>query len=121
MLIDIKLLNVLWYGGIKPGRQEKLEKHLKNLNIEGKKVDPIVHVNGIIGCKESVKKTLQLALQSNDPVLVLEDDCSPTDWYKSTVEVPDDADALYLGTSVRGLTDDWKYKDYRQDPMDRGT
>lgn len=36
------------------------------------------------------------------PVLVLEDDATPTSFYQNEVEIPDDADALYLGTSIFG-------------------
>ena len=46
--------------------------------------------------KESYIKTLK-----NDtlPILILEDGVARTDWYKDTIEVPDDTDAIYLGIS----------------------
>jgi len=37
------------------------------------------------------------------PVLILEDDCCLTEYYKNEIEVPDDADAIYLGTSSWGV------------------
>ena len=37
------------------------------------------------------------------PVLILEDDCCFTDHYRNEIEVPDDADAIYLGTSSWGV------------------
>jgi len=33
------------------------------------------------------------------PILILEDGVARTDWYKDTIEVPDDTDAIYLGIS----------------------
>lgn len=32
--------------------------------------------------------------------LILEDDCMPTQWYRDTFEIPDDADVVYLGIST---------------------
>jgi hypothetical protein len=39
------------------------------------------------------------------PVLILEDDCCLTEYYQNEIEVPDDADAIYLGTSSWGVKD----------------
>jgi hypothetical protein len=50
----------------------------------------------------------------------MEDDCAPTKWYTPIFEVPDDADAVYVGTSIRGLTSDWKYKNFKTDTIWHG-
>jgi len=120
MLIDLRKIQTFWYGGIKQGRKEKIEKWLTLLNLKFEQIDPIIHKDGVIGCKESAKKTLKRSLEIEQPVLVMEDDCSPTKWFTPVVKVPDDADALYVGTSIRGLTSDWKYKNFKTDTIWHG-
>jgi hypothetical protein len=44
-----------------------------------------------------------LSLQKTGPVLILEDDCWFTSAFDPIIEVPDGADAIYLGTSVYGM------------------
>lgn len=60
-----------------------------------------------IGCDISL---IKLWNQVKPPVLILEDDCCPTDFFKAEIDVPDDADAVHIGTSGWGVTDnktDW--------------
>ncbi len=45
-----------------------------------------------------------LSLQKPGKVLILEDDCWFTNTFDPILVVPDDADAIYLGTSVYGMT-----------------
>jgi hypothetical protein len=117
MLIDLKKIHTLWYGGFKEERKKRIEELLGRLDIPHSHVDSIYNTNGIIGCMLSNQKSIKESLSYSHPVLIMEDDCNITEWYNSTIEVPDDADAVYLGTSIRGLTADWKYKDYRSDPI----
>jgi len=44
-----------------------------------------------------------LSLQKPGKVLILEDDCWFTNVFDPIIDVPDDADAIYLGTSVYGM------------------
>ena len=44
-----------------------------------------------------------LSLQQPGQVLILEDDCWFTNGFDPIIEVPEDADAIYLGTSVYGM------------------
>jgi len=121
MLIDLREINTLWYGGLKPGREERLTELLQRLNFKFNKVVPVSDVTGVKGCTLSNQKTLIKALEYNSPVLVLEDDCRITDWYNPILEVPDDADAVYIGTSIRGLIDRWEEQDYKKDPIWHGS
>lgn len=117
MLVDLQKIHTLWYGGFKPERKKKIEFLLDNLSLPHSHVDSIFNKNGIIGCMLSQQRAVKQSLQYNYPTLILEDDCDTTAWYNNIIEIPDDADAVYIGTSIRGLTPDWKYKDYRNDPI----
>ena len=76
--IDIRTIKSLWFGGIKEGRKEKLLSNLSKLGISAAHIEPIVLKNGVKGCRLSAKKALTSSLDFNEPVLILEDDCSPT-------------------------------------------
>ncbi len=58
------------------------------------------------GCSAS-HNTVMKKYRNSVPFLLLEDDCKPTKWYSEYVvdgkiEVPDDADVVYLGYSTAG-------------------
>lgn len=53
-----------------------------------------------IGCDISL---IKLWNKIKLPALVLEDDCCVTDDFKLTVDIPDNSDAVYLGTSIWGV------------------
>jgi hypothetical protein len=64
-------------------------------------------ITGYLGCAIS---TVNMYKSISPPVLCLEDDCGLTENYNNELEIPDDADAVYLGTSVWGVTNgqaDW--------------
>lgn len=64
-------------------------------------------ISGHLGCAISTVNMYKSVLP---PVLCLEDDCRLTENYNDELEIPDDADAVYLGTSVWGVTNgqsDW--------------
>jgi GR25 family glycosyltransferase involved in LPS biosynthesis len=54
-----------------------------------------------IGCDISL---IKLWNSIKPPILVLEDDCCPTEFFKNQIEVPDDADVVHIGTSGWGVT-----------------
>jgi hypothetical protein len=65
-------------------------------------------ISGHLGCAMS---TVKMYKTIKPPCLCIEDDCASTDFYKNELDVPDDADAIYLGTSVWGVTNghtDWR-------------
>tara|TARA_R100000697_G_scaffold35038_1_gene46648 strand:- start:973 stop:1659 length:687 start_codon:yes stop_codon:yes gene_type:complete len=51
-----------------------------------------------VGCAQSHIDILE-DKSNGTPLLILEDDVVVTPWYKDTIEVPDDTDAVYLGIS----------------------
>lgn len=62
-----------------------------------------------LGCSQS-HHDLMIENQTTSPLFLLEDDAAPTQWYSEYVidgilEVPNDADVIYLGYSTGG---DWK-------------
>lgn len=117
MIIDLKKIPALWYGGIKPERKEKLLNTFSSLNIKNEFVEPFIFNDLAYACKISHQRAIKRALDFDSPVLVLEDDVSPTANYVDIFDVPDDADALYLGTCVYGLVPDWKYRPISHYPI----
>ena len=84
------------------GRYERLKNELNcledklKINVFYGKTIP-----GHLGCAIS---TINMYKSTVPPVLCLEDDCGLTENYNDELDVPDDADAVYLGTSVWGVT-----------------
>ena len=60
------------------------------------RIDAVIHENKVVGCALSHIK----ALCVEDPYfIVMEDDILETEHFKSEIEIPEDFDAFYLGTS----------------------
>ena len=82
-----------------PKRKETLEENLKQLGFKN-----IIRVSGFkdpIG-KRGCAYSHALALEEVDPpFILLEDDCLPLNFIDE-VDIPDDADAVYLGVSSWG-------------------
>jgi hypothetical protein len=83
-------------------KKEYIEKRLKSLGFKN-----VTRIKGIenkkfgrIGLSQSQLKALS---QVKPPFIILEDDADPTRNFVAEVEVPDEADALYLGNSQWGL------------------
>jgi len=56
-------------------RKQDMEKHLKEMELVGERVDAIYHVHGYIGCTMSHIECLQMAIDRNYPmVCICEDD-----------------------------------------------
>ena len=62
------------------------------------RIEGIVASPGIVGLSRSQNTALS---QIRAPFIIMEDDCDPL-YFKSVVEVPEDADAIYLGNSPWG-------------------
>lgn len=54
-----------------------------------------------LGCDLSLIKLWNVI---KPPILILEDDCCPTEFFKTELNVPDDADVVHIGTSGWGVT-----------------
>jgi hypothetical protein len=100
--MDLRKIDVVYlHGTHKPERKEHMEKTLFDLDHEchvgvsdqGKK-------SGVMGMIEILKKRLSEPFK---PFLLLEDDCSRTKWFRYTLPVPDDTDAIYVGLSIYGI------------------
>ena len=82
-------------------KRENTESMLKNLGFKYvHRFDAIRHEAGrIIGCARSHYEILK---NEKPPFIILEDDCALNTEFVSEIEVPDNADALYLGISHWG-------------------
>ena len=81
-------------------RRERVEEILKPLGIKSiTRIDAIEHSYGAAGTPRSMLKAMDLA--GGGPFVLIEDDIALKDW-QPIIEVPDDADALYIGTSGWG-------------------
>lgn len=82
-------------------KKERTETLLKDLRFKNvNRLPAIKHEAGrIIGCARSHYEILKT---QKAPFIILEDDCSLNKEFDPEVELPDDADALYLGISHWG-------------------
>jgi GR25 family glycosyltransferase involved in LPS biosynthesis len=88
----------------------KRESSINSLNSAG--ITNIVVFNahkrnpGRTGLAMSFKKIFEKTINNDEPILICEDDVliNPLFDYSKEIEIPDDADALYLGISKHGYT-----------------
>ena len=81
-------------------RKTRTENHLKALGIKSvNRIPAIRHNNGFAGCARTVSDFLHQITEG--PFVLIEDDIDVKRW-DPIIEVPDDADALYLGISGWG-------------------
>lgn len=99
MIVDLKNINV--YILTIPQNSSTLQKltsQLENkINFE---VFYGISLPRPIGCDISL---IKLWNKVKLPALILEDDCCITNDFKSIIDVPDNSDAIYLGTSMWGV------------------
>ena len=83
-------------------KRENTESMLKNLGFKYvHRFNAIRHEAGrIIGCARSHHAVLSMDIEP--PFIILEDDCALNRKFKNEIEIPDNADALYLGISHWG-------------------
>lgn len=100
-------------------KKEHIEKQLNDLGFKYiNRIDAVEDKsNGRVGLSKSQMKALS---QAPAPFIVLEDDADPKHFVKE-IEVPDDADALYLGNSQWGFQSSHagfylKYKKVKDNP-----
>ena len=101
---DIRTFDILYlHGPHRPERKEHMEKHLREKGLSAE-----CHVgvsdkgaqSGVLGMIAIMRKRLEGDFK---PFILLEDDCSPTEWFRYEIPIPGDADALYIGLSTYGL------------------
>ena len=103
--MKVKLTDIPVYYVNLEGEDEKrkhTESMLKNLGFKYvQRFDAIRHEAGrIVGCARSHHGILSMDIEP--PFIILEDDCVINTKFKNEVDIPDDADALYLGISHWG-------------------
>lgn len=103
-MADIKTIDIVYlYGPHRPERKEHIEAQLREKGLTAEchvGVSDKGHLSGVTGMIAVMKKRLEGEFK---PFLLLEDDCSTTEWFRYTFPVSDDADAVYLGLSMYGL------------------
>ena len=107
MTIDLRKIQSLWIGGINKNREFKIKSLLDRLEYNHKQI-PAVISNGFNGNTQSTKNAIEESIKYNEPVIIFEDDANITEHYNNEIDVPDDADAIWLGTSIYGLVNNWE-------------
>jgi hypothetical protein len=108
MKIILNECNAIWIGGITEKRDLRGKDMFDRLGYNKRHFIEAVPNNDFNGCTKSNLKAYEYSLNLNGPSIVFEDDANTTEWYKESIEVPDDADVVYLGTSVMGMVDNWR-------------
>ena len=71
-----------------------------------------------LGLSQASENAIQIGLNSGLPFIFFEDDAAPTKYYADEIEIPDDADAVYLGVSPWGFGRD---NDSKKEPVPNGS
>ena len=103
-MIDIRTIDLVYlHGPHRPERREHMEKILREVNLKGEcfigRCD-IGRRSGVMNMIEIFKKRLEGEFR---PFVCLEDDCSTTPWFRHSIQVPEDADGVYIGISKWSL------------------
>jgi len=107
MVIHLQNCPAIWIGGVKPERMLKMKNLCKKLKYNDIFIQAIISNKPAFGNRKSTELALKTTLTFNKPTIVFEDDANTTKYYKPQIEVPDDTDAVWLGTSIMGLVDNW--------------
>jgi len=102
--MDLRTIDIVYlHGPHRPDRREHMEKMLKETELEGVCFVGVCDQGAKSGAASWIK-LLESKLEGDfRPFVCLEDDCSATPWFRHVISVPEDADAVYLGTSIYGL------------------
>jgi hypothetical protein len=107
MTIDLRRIQSLWIGGINKNRESRISSLFDSLGYNHRKIEAVLS-NGFNGNTQSTKNAIKESLEYDEPVAIFEDDANITQHYKNEIDVPDDADAIWLGTSIFGLVNNWE-------------
>ena len=104
MKIDIRKIKTYVISLKDSSHRERISKMLNDLEFEDWQffdaIKSTPHFSYIVGCSLAHRECVS---QAKFPCLVFEDDADITEWYKPEIEIPDDSDLFYLGTSAWGL------------------
>ena len=112
MIINLQDCPAMWIGGLYDSRAQKIKKLYNDLNLKEVFIEAIKS-NNFNGNTKSTLKALELSITYDEPVLIFEDDANYTENYNHIIDVPDDADAVWLGTSIFGLVEGWEHMSMR--------
>jgi hypothetical protein len=85
-------------------RRESVTAHCNQLGLSWRLIDGVKATPGKIGCALSHLRALRLS-RPGLPLLILEDDIGVTESFTPLIDIPDDADAVYLGGTIFGAID----------------
>jgi hypothetical protein len=104
--VNIKYIDIVClYGGHQPERREHIESLFKNKELRGE-IFMGVSDKGTRSGAYGIIKCLETRIDNFKPFIFIEDDVSATPWYRDIINIPLDADALYLGISTWGVVRD---------------
>jgi len=102
--MDIRGVDVVFlHGPHRPERKEHIERVLEEKGLRGECAVGICDQgkkSGVLSVVNLLKRRLEGDFK---PFILLEDDCSATEWFRHVIPVPKDADAVYVGISAYGL------------------
>lgn len=119
---DIREYDIVFlYGGHKPERLEHMCTMFSKLGLHYEYHTGVSHL-GEMSAATGFINLLEKRLSSPfKPFIFFEDDCSPTEWFRYKIDVPKDADALYLGISEYGMVHNRAVKCVMREDVDDET
>jgi hypothetical protein len=122
MRVDLRKCDTLTVSlPAQAARRASVSALCRRLGLDWRMVDGVPTEPGRIGCGLGHLRALRAA-RSGAPTLVLEDDVAASEGFDPIVDVPDDADALYVGVSLYGAIDVIDYVGFSNmiaaDPVD---
>jgi hypothetical protein len=105
MKINLKNINTFYISlDEQSDRRDALLDNLKSVGIEHPiRMPGIRNEKYYIGLAQAYRNALLNASSIGSPFLLLEDDARTTEVFEHEIEIPDDADAIYLGISNWGV------------------
>jgi hypothetical protein len=94
-------------------RRESVTAVCERLGLSWRLIDAIKCSPGRVGCGLSHLRALRMSTFGR-PLLILEDDVEVSDFFSQIIDLPADADAVYLGASVYGAVDIVDYVGFTQ-------
>lgn len=105
MIFDIRDIDIVYlHGPHKPERRVHMDRMLESAGLAAECHIGICepgYRSGVFGMIDILKR--RLASDEFRPFILLEDDCNTTEWFRHTIEFPENTDAVYLGISRYGL------------------
>lgn len=99
MKINLREIPVYWINAdTATDRAKTIEETLNRCGFERNiRYTATMHENKVIGC--ALSHIMALSQIEDDLFILMEDDVLETEWLNMEIEIPDDFDAFYLGTS----------------------